>query len=384
MFVSENNYKWRHSEGLLTFFSASKLNLPKKLAGFDLDGTLICPLPGRHQFDNDPDNWQWNYPTVIPVLQRLESLDYTIVIFTNQGGWSSKTIAKEGTANKLIRKLGNIMTALLSAGLNPLIYGALNKGSSAPYRKPNSLMYDQFLIDMRQTNRDLQEQFFCGDAAGRTQDHSNCDLEFASKIGVCFFLPEQILEVELGPRKLQRPLSQRYRVDPPREGVIGEGHAQEGVLGEGEGHAQEGVLGEGVLSHVQLILTVGYPGSGKSTYLATHYPNHRIVSQDIVKDGLKTSRPISQVLSEVKLALDQGFSVVVDRTNMTRVARAPFLSFGVPTKILWFNLDLETAYAGNAVRDHKVPKIVYYKMRKEFEEPTLNESTNITDIIKIY
>ena len=37
----------------------------------------------------------------------------------------------------------------------------------------------------------IQESFFVGDAAGRSQDHSNADIEFATKLKLEFYTPEQ-------------------------------------------------------------------------------------------------------------------------------------------------------------------------------------------------
>jgi len=39
---------------------------------------------------------------------------------------------------------------------------------------------------------DLKASFFVGDAAGRAQDHSAVDKEFAENVGVRFFVPEQM------------------------------------------------------------------------------------------------------------------------------------------------------------------------------------------------
>jgi len=371
MLVNEGRYQWRHSEGLLTFFPQPfQIQTPLKLAGFDLDGTLIRPLPGRHQFDRDPANWKWQYPNVPAKLQELGSRGFTIVIFTNQGGWSSKTVAKEGSVNKLVQKLGNIMKALLDMGIIPLIYGALGKGDASPYRKPKVTMYEQFLLDTKTTRSSMSDQFFCGDAAARAGDHSGCDREFAINIGVCFFLPEEVFGIATS----APTVSNRSKVS----------------------ETTDSSLAQNVSPSQELILTVGYPGSGKTTYLDTYYrshPNYRIISQDVVQSGrTRSTRPIGQVLSEVQTALSNGLSVVVDRTHMTRESRAPFLEMArsfpnVSTKIMWFNLDLESSYVRNATRNEqdplvpKVPKIVYYKMRKSFEEPTLDETPNI---IKMY
>ena len=58
----------------------------KKVAGFDLDGTLIKTLSGK-KFPIDENDWTWLYESIPYALQRISS-DFIIVIFSNQLGVS--------------------------------------------------------------------------------------------------------------------------------------------------------------------------------------------------------------------------------------------------------------------------------------------------------
>lgn len=56
-----------------------------KIAGFDLDGTLLNPK-GDHVFPKDASDWQFTFPNVTSKLRELDAEGYRIVIFTNQLG----------------------------------------------------------------------------------------------------------------------------------------------------------------------------------------------------------------------------------------------------------------------------------------------------------
>ena len=62
-------------------------------------------------------------------------------------------------------------------------------------RKPETGMFDEFLKDF-QENMDKKVhviwKYYCGDAAGRPNDFSDSDKEFAKKIDVPFKLPEEV------------------------------------------------------------------------------------------------------------------------------------------------------------------------------------------------
>ena len=364
-------YQFQIRDHLLFFYPTIPLSIGKNIATFDLDGTLIRPLPGRSTFDRDPNNWQYWNSNVIPRLKTLISENYTIIIFTNQGGYSPKTVAKEGSNNTLIKKFTNILYNLSENGINPILYAVLGRGEVAkPYRKPEPFMWYQFLKDyniMVHTNGSYTiTGFFCGDAAGRPGDHSDCDSQFARRIGLLFFLPEQLF---VHTTEQQDPIIPEITEDIEVQDPIG-------CINNGP---------------QELVLLVGYPGSGKTTYANQHLgATHQIIAQDVVpsdKSKNRVSRKIKEVIREVLSVLDQGKSVVVDRTNMTKETRQPFLelaiSKSIPVRIMVFDTDLETSYVRNVARAEtnkqipKVPKIVYYKMRKSYQPPDSSESLHI-------
>jgi bifunctional polynucleotide phosphatase/kinase len=45
---------------------------------------------------------------------------------------------------------------------------------------------------LKNNNIDKEKSFYCGDAAGRVNDHSNDDILFSTNIGLKFYSPEML------------------------------------------------------------------------------------------------------------------------------------------------------------------------------------------------
>lgn len=151
-----------------------------KVAGFDLDHTLIQPKKGR-RFPIYRDDWQLLYKNEIPILKQLVKDGYRIVIFTNQGGILKKRTKLEDILYKLdefIKKVGIPMDYVLSYKYNT-------------YRKPNIGMW-QIYKKYSKKRIFKKNSFYCGDAAGRKNDFSDSDKKFAKNIGIEFYIPEKI------------------------------------------------------------------------------------------------------------------------------------------------------------------------------------------------
>jgi DNA 3'-phosphatase len=67
---------------------------------FDLDHTLIKPKSGV-VFPKDENDWTWNYDNVIEILNKLQLDGYSIVIFTNQKGLTSKKFTIQTFSKKI-------------------------------------------------------------------------------------------------------------------------------------------------------------------------------------------------------------------------------------------------------------------------------------------
>ena len=152
----------------------------KKVAGFDLDFTIVKPKSGR-KFPKDENDWKWLYHNTKEKLLQL-SEDYQVVIFSNQMGLSKGKQSKE----ELLTKFYSIYKDINI----PLIFLISDKDDN--YRKPNTGLWEVLLKE----GISKEGSFYVGDAAGRLEDEKNkkdfsdSDRKFAKNVGIPFYTPE--------------------------------------------------------------------------------------------------------------------------------------------------------------------------------------------------
>jgi predicted kinase len=105
---------------------------------------------------------------------------------------------------------------------------------------------------------------------------------------------------------------------------------------------------------------MGNPGSGKSS-----------LARDLVTKGyihIEQDNMTSKAATKkaVVTALASGRSVVVDATHGSSTNREPYLSLGVPVRILWCIRD---GRPFNALREKPVPEVAYAVYSKHFVRP---------------
>jgi len=132
-----------------------------------------------------------------------------------------------------------------------------------------------------------------------------------------------------------------------------------------------------ISSHQELIIMVGYPASGKSSFVTKFLEPkgyHRIN-----RDTLKTQ---SKCLNNARAALSQGKSVVIDNTNPDKASRLPYISlakeYKIPTRCFLMSTPKNLAEHLNVYREsisytERIPEIVYAKFKKKYEPPSETE-----------
>ena len=203
-------------------------------------------------------------------------------------------------------------------------------------RKPDPFYFNWYNTPKKV---DMEKSFYVGDALGRDNDWSDVDKKFAENCGLKYFSPEDVF-----------PFEEKANVELEN------------------------------IEEQELVLMVGYPGSGKTTYSEKNFnkDNYSILHGDI----LKTQTKIVKVL---KGELDKGKSVVIDATNPSIEKRKIFIDIakerGLYVRVIHINTSIEQSMEQNRKREHKVPKIVFYVYRKKFEEPAKSEG--VDEIIEI-
>lgn len=290
----------------------------KKVAMFDFDWTLVKPKSGG-TFPKNTEDWVWLRPNVPEIVKGFFDKGFGIHIYTNQSkAW------KQDQITQVAQQLGVPCTVAI----------AFDKSE----HKPNRIMFDTVVGDKA---FDANTSFFVGDALGRAADFSDSDKKFAEAIGVKVQAPEDI-----------------FPFDPK------------------ESNSKPKV--EARKDQQEVIVMVGYPGSGKST--VAHDVFGAKGYEVIDGDTLKTT---SKMINVAKKVVSTGVSVVFDATNPTIAKRAEYIAFanaaGLPVRCIHVATSMEEAVARNNTRPKEkgIPMIAYYTYRKRFEQPTNQEGCEV-------
>ncbi len=272
----------------------------KSIASFDLDWTLT--YNEKHLFPKEADDICL-FPNRKPILEKLISDGYSIVIFTNQFAKSKK---------EKLKKVERITTFIKKLDLPISVYISTEKDT---YRKPNIDMWNLFKKHHKNT---INKVFYVGDALGRPQDFSNSDKIFGEAINADIKSPEEFF-------------------------INSENYS--------------------FINSKELVICVGMPGSGKSSY-HKNLKDHLYIEQD--KIGTR-----AKVLKELDKSLLTGKSIYIDSTNPSQESRCEYYEkakkHGYNIKVLYF---LVNGTGFNKLREKPVPDIVYHIYFKKLDPPT--------------
>ena len=130
-----------------------------------------------------------------------------------------------------------------------------------------------------------------------------------------------------------------------------------------------------VVDSKELVIMVGYPGSGKSTYIESNFDtdNYTILRGD----KLKTEAEIKKALIK---ELEKDNSVVLDATNASKKKRQIFIKIAkerkIPVKVVHITTSMKESMNQNKQRDVKVPDMAFFNYKKNFEKPSKSEGIN--------
>eukprot|EP00474_Spongospora_subterranea_P010127 CRZ10585.1 hypothetical protein [Spongospora subterranea] len=340
------------------------------IVAFDLDGTLIKTKSGR-AFPKEANDWVWAFPDVVKTIRKAMGEGKLCVIFSNQASKLAVSTVQE-----------RIRQVLLGISLPAIAYAALAKDH---YRKPDTGMWDHlqdYLSTEFNATVDVSASIFIGDAAGRIassnpirkQDFSHSDRAFAMNAGIEFKTPEEyFLGHEPLPFKIINPTQALPEV-PDRA-------ALEAALAK---------LNNDQDRELEILLLVGWPASGKSTFCRKYLSSYAIINQDVMKTAAKCLK-----LGEESLRRNR--SICVDNTNFRKTSRSAWIAlaqslpFKCRVRVAKFEVDRVLAEHLNCVRAAqssrsglgpiKIPDVAYHTYAKFYVEPSTEEG--ICDIIPI-
>lgn len=332
------------------------------IAAFDLDHTVIRPKSGRVHPKNEHD-WEWWHGTVPQKLRKLVDEGKKLVFVSNQ----SRCVG--GKRTMFVAKIEAIVSSL---GCPVQVFVATDDDW---FRKPYPLIWQ---VLEEHFNNGLQidraSSVYVGDAAGRCaawdgkastkKDFAASDRLFAHNVGVPFATPEEYFlgDAPPYPTKWSMPL-------PTSEPT-----------------STDSTFGQ--RPHQELVLCVGYPASGKSTFVKQHFDLTKTVYINQDEFGTK-----ARCLRMAKEALERGSSVVVDNTNPSAATRAEYiaiagkLSTPIPVRCLWFDTDPQICKQMNEHREvqtgKRVPTIAFNMFKSKFEAPNVNQERGLTEVNQV-
>lgn len=363
----ENNY---YLKGIMN--RLDHLSIPVRIAGFDLDDTLIY----RPKRVSKSDKIKLLDSSIPNKIAELVARKYLIIIFTNQAGMS---INKNFSILHWRRTIEELASVLFDRVIDQPYYFAIYvaKGYDI-YRKPNlglwELMKADLILEFRLAQISISKKsFYCGDAAGRIRpgpfkkklypsstsgDFSDVDRKFALNLRIDFLTPEEFL--------MKNPPKMEYQLRGlnPREYLKNFQPLHYRFRPRGR----------------EMVIMVGPPGSGKTEFVRKYIlpAGYVHINQDICKTKNKC-------LSLTEDALKNKQSVVIDGTNPDVPSRMAYTSLAKEyryhhIRCIVIKVDIELAKHLNNVRHvysqgliPKIKDVVYHLFCKSFVKPMETE-----------
>lgn len=348
---------WKsYSKGELIVYTTADCVAASKIAAYDLDGTLITTKSGR-VFPSNMDDWQFAFGTVKSTLSTQHANNHKLVIFTNQSGISIGKFSLKDFRKKIENVVGKI-------ALPMQVFIAT---SNSRFRKPMTMMWRALSLD-NGINIDMSKSFFVGDAAGRPEsrvpkrkkDHSAVDRLFAKNLQLQFFTPEEHFLKQPKPQWTEPNFNPQDVLKNQPDSLLSPANSQ-------------------LTSDTsELIIMVGIPGSGKSSFCKNHLASAGYVI--ICRDKLHN---MTKCKSQCQEYLAKGKKVVIDNTNCKPEDRKHFIKIAKDrhVKCRCFVMKITPIHAEHNLQFRelldseraKISKVTFNTFKKYYTKPTKSE-----------
>lgn len=356
-------WKWVTDGGIVYGDAGTKPS--DKILALDMDGTIIKPK-GKGKFAKDADDWVLLYDKVPPKLKEYHEKGYKIVIMTNQGG-IEKGHTKLSDIKTKIENITEVFGVPVQALISP------NKDY---YHKPSPGMWAYMAKNLNGDKAiDVKQSYYVGDAAGRPKngpraaDFDNTDYKFSLNCGVGFMTPEACF---LGEKDNIPALDFNPKTVFKTTGNLFKGKTNPAIKKDGK----------------EMIIFVGSPGSGKSTFWRNNLSDYVRVNNDTLKSKAKCMKVATE-------AMEAGKSLVIDNTNPEAATRKEYIDlakkYNYPVRCFYFDVPKEIAFhlddqrEMNIHRKHessRVGKLPIHTFYKKVEVPKKSEGFEEVETIE--
>lgn len=350
---------WKsYNKGKLIVHTTADCVASNKIAAYDMDGTLITTASGR-VFPTSVDDWKIAFGTVKSTLTKIHAEKCKIVIFTNQAGLAAgRTVLPDlrTKIEKIIEKIAVPVQVFIAT-------------DDSQFRKPLTMMWQALSDHLNDdVSIDKSQSFYVGDAAGRPEnkplkkkkDHSSVDRLFALNLHLPFFTPEEHF-LKQSKSKWKKPEFE------PRDAL---NNVPDSLL-----HPPSSQL---TSNSVEVIILVGVPGSGKSSFCKNHLVSagYEVINQDTLKSRQKCVKRCDECLKDKK-------KVVIDNTNGKPEDRAHYIKLAKTHKVKCrcFVMATTFTHAEHNIKfrelldpSHaKISRMVLNNFKKYYKKPALSE-----------
>ncbi len=339
-----NNTVWIYNN---TIHNINHFNIQPNLLCFDLDNTLITTKSGN-KFPKSVNDWKFRFDK-----SKIINKDNNFFIFSNQSKMTT-----ENKINEIKSKIENIINEL---NLQIIVFISIKNDI---YRKPCIGMF-QLMLKLFYNNdiNLIKNMIYVGDAAGRINDFSCSDRKFLYNINwfyktnYKFYTPEEYFN------KIK---TEEYNWDDINFDIYNEENNNIKIIDKQE-----------------IILFIGFPGSGKTTLYNTYFKNKGYIH--INQDKLKT---LQKCLSLTKKEINNKKSIIIDNTNPSIETRQKYIKIAkdnnISIRCIYFNVNEQLAkhldkyrmLITNDINNETttcLSDIVYNIYKKKFNMPYITE-----------